>query len=119
MNQHEKINYIELPAADFKAIKHFFSSVFGWQFTDYGSDYMAFENAGLAGGFYQSTHSSTTQNGAALVVFYSVDLTASYQKILQHGGIIEKEIFEFPGGRRFHFLDPCGNEYAVWSDVRD
>jgi len=117
MNQHEKINYVELPAKDIDVVKAFFSAVFAWSFVDYGPDYSAFSNAGLAGGFFKSNLNATTENGSALVVFYSKTLEQTQQKIEQAGGQILKPTFSFPGGRRFHFSDPNGNEYAVWSDV--
>ena len=117
MNEHEKINYIELPATDLPAVKAFFSEVFDWSFTDYGQEYTAFDNAGIDGGFFQSEQSALTKNGSVLVVFYSETLEATQQKVEQAGGEVVKPIFSFPGGRRFHFTDPAGNEYAVWSDT--
>jgi len=116
MNQHEKINYIEFPAKDIALTKSFFSSVFSWVFEDYGPDYVAFSNAGIDGGFFTSDQVVSTQQGSALVVFYSEHLEQTQSKIEQAGGSILQEIFSFPGGRRFHFADPNGNEYAVWSD---
>ena len=116
MNKHEKINYVELPANDLDQAKQFFTTVFGWSFTDHGSDYTAFSNSGLEGGFFRAKLSSSTSNGAALVVFYSRELAETQSKIEKAGGRIIKPIFSFPGGRRFHFCDPNGNEYAVWSD---
>ncbi len=116
MNEHEKINYLEFPAKDISAAKTFFSHVFSWTFVDYGPDYVAFSNAGLDGGFYKSSKYSTTNNGAALIVFYSKALEATQEKIEVAGGEIVKPVFSFPGGRRFHFSDPNGNEFAVWSE---
>ncbi|MGH1538456.1 MAG: VOC family protein [Gammaproteobacteria bacterium] len=116
MNNHEKINYLELPAKDINATKKFFTAAFDWSFTDYGPDYTAFENQGLDGGFFTSDQFSSTQNGAALIVFYSNTLEETQTKIEHAGGSIIQEIFSFPGGRRFHFADPNGNEFAVWSD---
>ncbi len=118
MHEHEKINYVELPAKDMNAIKSFFSRSFGWSFVDYGPDYTAFSHQGLDGGFYRSDLKSTTEKGAALIIFYSKELEKSQSKIEAAGGRIIKAIFEFPGGRRFHFADPHGNEYAVWSDIQ-
>jgi predicted enzyme related to lactoylglutathione lyase len=114
---HEKINYVELPAKDFEATKTFFGDVFGWTFEDWGEEYLAFHNAGLDGGFYRSELTSTTAAGATLVVFYSERLEETQAKIESAGGKIVLETFEFPGGRRFHFSDPNGNEYSVWSDT--
>jgi predicted enzyme related to lactoylglutathione lyase len=117
MNEHEKINYIELPAKNIEATKGFFAAAFGWSFVDYGPEYTAFSNAGINGGFFQSDLSASTENGSALIIFYSKNLEQTQAKIEGAGGSIVKPIFSFPGGRRFHFADPNGNEYAVWSDV--
>ncbi|UTV98027.1 VOC family protein [Marinomonas rhizomae] len=111
-----KINYVELPARDLALNKAFFTQVFGWGFKDYGSEYSAFENAGLDGGFFQANFCSRPQNGAALIILYSNELETVFEKVQAAGGTIEQVIFDFPGGRRFHFLDPCGNEWAVWSE---
>ena len=116
MNNHEKINYVEFPAKDLDTTKTFFSRAFGWSFTDFGPEYTAFSNEGLDGGFYKSDLSVSTNNGSALIVFYSADLEQTQSKIESAGGSIIKPIFPFPGGRRFHFTDPNDNEYAVWSD---
>ena len=116
MDAHKKINYLEIPARNIPASKAFFSAVFGWQFTDYGPDYCAFSDAGMAGGLYQSELVASTANGSVLIVFYSRELEATQLEIEQAGGEIIKPIFSFPGGRRFHFKDPSGNKFAVWSD---
>ncbi|VAX01115.1 Glyoxalase family protein [hydrothermal vent metagenome] len=116
MNAHEKINYIEFPTKDINASKSFFSSVFNWSFVDYGPEYTAFSNEGVDGGFFKSNLTVSSQSGSALVVFYSKALETTLEKIQQFGGLIIKDIFSFPGGRRFHFTDPSGNEFAVWSD---
>jgi len=116
MSDSENINYVEFPAKDLELAKSFFSNVFDWQFTDFGPEYTAFTNSGINGGFFQSELKSTTDAGAALIVLYSKDLEKSQTKIEKAGGSIIKAIFSFPGGRRFHFLDPNGNEFAVWSD---
>lgn len=117
MNQHEKINYLEFPTRDIKATKEFFSQAFGWSFQDFGPEYAAFSDQGIDGGFYKAEVSSSTSNGAALVVFYSNDLEATQEKIENAGGVIIKPVFSFPGGRRFHFTEPGGNEFAVWSEL--
>ncbi|SKA68929.1 VOC family protein [Enterovibrio nigricans] len=116
MNQHGKINYVEFPAANLLATKSFFAQAFGWTFTDYGPDYTAFSNEGLDGGFFRSEKHADTEAGSALVVFYSERLEQTETNIRQTGGEIIKPIFNFPGGRRFHFREPSGNEFAVWSD---
>lgn len=116
MNEHEKINYVELPSRDIELTKSFFQKVFNWSFTDYGTEYTAFSNQGIEGGFFKSNLNSTTMNGSALIVFYSKNLEQTQMKIENSGGKIVKPIFTFPGGRRFHFSDPTDNEFAVWSD---
>ena len=117
MNEHEKINYVEFPARDMEATKTFFAKVFSWSFIDYGPDYTAFSNEGLDGGFFRADLASSAANGSALIVFYSKSLEQTQNKIEQAGGVILQEIYEFPGGRRFHFAEPSGNEFAVWSDI--
>ena len=107
------INYIEFKATNIKAIKAFYTKAFDWVFTDYGTKYVAFENSGLHGGF-ELTKKSIKKG--VLVVLYHEDLKAIKKRIKKSGGKISKPIFEFPGGRRFHFTDPSGNELAVWSD---
>ncbi|MDX8399714.1 MAG: VOC family protein [Gallionellaceae bacterium] len=114
---HEKINYVEFPASNLAATKSFFEAVFGWAFIDYGPEYTAFSNQGLDGGFYQSDLVASSENGSALIVFYSDDLEATQVKVEDGGGRIVKEIFSFPGGRRFHFTEPSGNEFAVWGNA--
>ncbi len=116
MNTHEQINYVEFPARDLAATQAFFTEVFGWKFEDYGPDYTAFSGAGLDGGFFRTDLASQTANGAALIVFYSEDLEATQVKVEAAGGNVIKPIFSFPGGRRFQFTEPSGNEFAVWSD---
>jgi len=116
MNLHEKINYVEFPAKDLAATKDFFQSAFGWSFVDYGPEYTAFSDQGLDGGFFQSELASSSQKGAALVIFYSNQLEATLAKVEKAGGSIIRPIFSFPGGRRFHFTEPSGNEFAVWSE---
>jgi len=115
--KHEQIDYIEFPAADMAATKRFFGVVFGWSFEEFGDDYMAFSHAGVDGGFYRSELQSRAADGGALVVFYSEILEETRVNIERAGGAIVKEVFAFPGGRRFHFTDPNGNEFAVWSDL--
>ena len=116
MHQHEKINYVEFPAKDLVKAKAFFTTVFNWSFTDYGPEYTAFENEGLDGGFFKSDNVVSVDSGSALIVFFSDGLEQTQSKIEANGGEITKDIFDFPGGRRFHFTDPNGNEFAVWSD---
>ena len=116
MNAHEKLNYVEFPARDLSATKAFFGAAFGWSFVDYGPDYCAFAGQGLDGGFFKADRCSSTANGAALLVFFSEDLEGTLRKVVDAGGTVVKSIFSFPGGRRFHFTEPSGNEFAVWAE---
>lgn len=111
--QDNHINYVEFLAHDLEKIKAFYTAAFGWTFTDYGPAYTAFSDSGLEGGFEKTEDEIV--NGA-LVVLYHKDLELVQQNVIDAGGTISKEIFSFPGGRRFHFADPSGNELAVWSD---
>ena len=114
--KHEKLDYVEFAARDLESTKTFFQQVFHWKFTDYGEAYTAFDHQGLNGGFYQAELTTRTERGGALLVFYSRDLEHTMAKILAAGGEVIRPVFVFPGGRRFHFAEPSGNEFAVWSD---
>lgn len=114
--KHHKINYLEMPAQDLDATKTFFEAVFGWSFQDFGPDYTAFTAQGIDGGFYRVDLAMAQARGSALVVLYSKDLEASVLAVEAAGGQIAQAIFSFPGGRRFHFIEPSGNEFAVWSE---
>ena len=116
MHKDQKIDYVEFPARDLPATKAFFEIVFGWSFTDYGPEYSAFSDQGLDGGFYKADLSASTKTGSALIVLYSARLEETLAKVEKAGGRIVKPIFSFPGGRRFHFSEPSGNELAVWSE---
>ena len=113
-NEHDgRVDYIEFPATDLEPIKAFYTSLFNWKFTDFGPTYMSFKDGRLTGGF---TTAAQRGVGGTLVVIYAVDLEAVQAAVSLSGGKVVKEIFEFPGGRRFHFTDPSGNELAVWSE---
>lgn len=113
------MDYIEFPATDIAGTKRFYSAVFGWKFKDYGPDYTSFHDGRLAGGFNTGAKPSNPSDGKThgpLIVIYAAALETIYDKIRQAGGTIVRETFTFPGGRRFHFSDPNGNELAVWSE---
>jgi len=116
MSQEEhdrRIDYVEFKTSDMEASKAFYSSVFGWSFTDWGPDYASFEDGRLTGGFHAA---ESVESGGPLVIIYAVDLPEVLAAVKSHGGSIVEDIFNFPGGRRFHFADPSGNILAVWSD---
>lgn len=112
MREDGKIDYVELPAGDLGPLKGFYEQAFGWAFTDYGPSYAAMSE-GLDGGFDAD---AANQPARPLVVLYAHDLEAMEAKVRAAGGAIVRPIFTFPGGRRFHFTDPSGNELAVWSE---
>lgn len=112
--QDRRIDYVELPTTDIAATKAFYSTAFGWEFTDWGPDYVSFAGAGVDGGFRAAD--AAPPAGGTLIVLFAVDLEATEARVREAGATIVKGIFDFPGGRRFHFTDPTGNELAVWSD---
>ena len=109
----EPIDYVELPGGDLMATKTFYEAAFGWSFTDYGPDYTAIGDAGLDGGFVSANMTATP---VPLVILKADDLEAALARVEANGGVITAPIFEFPGGRRFHFRDPAGNELGVWAE---
>jgi predicted enzyme related to lactoylglutathione lyase len=109
----KRIDYIELPIVDLIEAKSFYGSVFGWKFVDYGPDYTSFNDGRLDGGFRKEPK---VQRGGPLIIIYSINLEHIKDKVKSAGGTIVQDIFDFPGGRRFHFTDPSGNELAIWSD---
>lgn len=112
MREDGKLDYLELPGGDLPATKAFYDAAFGWKFVDYGPEYAAFDE-GLDGGFDAQADAVRTP----LPVLFARDLDAMQAKVEAAGGTVVKAIFAFPGGRRFHFRDPAGNELAVWSET--
>jgi uncharacterized protein len=108
-----RIDYIEFSVTSVPKAKQFYGKVFGWTFEDYGPDYASFADGRLSGGFRTAADVS---RGSPLVVIYAADLAGMERRVTQAGGTIVTPTFSFPGGRRFHFTDPSGNELAVWSD---
>ena len=116
MNQAEqdrRVDYIEFLTTNIEETKRCYSAVFGWKFTDYGPEYTSFTDGRLGGGFALAPEVAT---GGPLVVLYATNLEEIEAGIRERGGRIVRDPFDFPGGRRFHFTDPSGNELAVWSD---
>lgn len=111
-----RIDYIEFSATDIAATKLFYAEAFGWHFTDYGPDYTSFEDGRLSGGFHKAEAAGVAPPGGVLVVLFALDLGAAETRVREAGGTIVKPRYSFPGGHRFHFTDPTGNELAVWSD---
>jgi predicted enzyme related to lactoylglutathione lyase len=114
MSTHHTIDYIEFTVRDLAAAKRFYGSAFGWQFNDYGPEYAGIKGgSGEVGGMHQSNDLRTT---GPLVILYSKDLEQSVAAVRAAGGKVLREPYAFPGGRRFHFTDPSGNELGVWSE---
>ena len=113
-NQDRTIDYIEFNVSDMERTKAFYAKALGWTFTDYGPTYCEFSDGWMKGGFDASLPVKT---GGPLVVLYGLDLAKIQADIELAGGRITKPIYEFPGGRRFHFTDPDGYELAVWSEA--
>lgn len=110
---HHAIDYIEIAVTDIEAAKAFYAA-FGWSLRDYGPDYAGIQSGGReVGGLRRDAE---VRGGGPLVILYSEDLEGSLAAVTAAGGTILKPIYAFPGGRRFHFADPAGNELAVWSD---
>lgn len=104
------IFYVEFPSSDLSATKQFYQHAFGWEFQDYGLDYVSFADGPLCGGFYRA---EGVQGRCPLLVLTAYDLGAVQAAVEAAGGVISTPTFSFPGGRRFHFTDPTGNELAV------
>lgn len=110
------IDYIELPAdsaAGIAKVKAFYGATFGWSYKDWGDDYVDTASSGVSSGFNAD---ASHRPAKPLVVIYTDDLEAARGRVVGAGGTITRDIFAFPGGRRFHFTDPCGNELAAWSE---
>ncbi len=114
MRPEKRIDYIEIPVTDLERTREFFAALFGWEFTEYGPDYFSFNDGRLDGGIRRSEGPAPASG--VLVIFFSSDLERDYERVKELGATISEEIFDFPGGRRFHFVDPVGTEFAIWSD---
>ena len=117
MRAENRIDYVEIPVTDLPRSRAFFEAMFGWQFQEWGDDYVSFNDGRLNGGMCKAD--ATAPARGVLLVFYSDDLERDVGRVQELGGTISQEIFSFPGGRRFHFLDPAGTEFAIWSEVAE
>jgi len=109
MRKDGKIDYVEMSGGELAATKAFYSAAFGWTFQDYGPEYAAYSE-GLDGGFHAHAEAVTKP----LVVLFAEDFEAAEARVRAAGAEVVRPIFSFPGGRRFHFIDPSGSELAVW-----
>ena len=112
MHTHHAIDYLEITVSDMAAAKAFYTAAVGWEFNDYGPAYAGIRGAEKEqGGLCEGE----PRPGGPLIVLYSEDLEASLAAVQAAGGEVAREPFAFPGGRRFHFRDPSGNELAIWA----
>ncbi len=114
MRSERQVDYIEIPVTDLPRAREFFAELFGWSFEEWGDEYMSFNDGRIDGGFRKSDEPAPATG--VLVIFYSDDLERDVERVTELGATISQEIFSFPGGRRFHFVDPTGNEFAIWSE---
>jgi len=114
---HHTIDYVELAAPDLDAARAFYSAAFDWEFNDYGGGYAGIRASGGDGEVGGLNPSGRVGSGGVLVLLYSDDLDATAARVRDAGGTIAQEPYGFPGGRRFHFRDPAGNELGVWATV--
>jgi predicted enzyme related to lactoylglutathione lyase len=112
-----RIDYVEIPAQDIDKTRAFFEQLFGWTFQEWGPDYYSFNDGRLDGGLRRSDEAAPASG--VLVVFFSEDLERDYHRVKELGATISREIFEFPGGRRFHFVEPAGTEFAIWASAEE
>ena len=117
MRAENRIDYVEIPVTDLPKARAFFEAMFGWSFHDWGDDYMSFNDGQMDGGFRRSVEAAPSTG--VLVVFFSEDLERDFDRVQKLGATISEAIFPFPGGRRFHFVDPTGTEYAIWAAVSE
>ena len=117
MRPERMIDYVEIPVTDLDRAREFFVELFGWEFQDWGPDYYSFNDGRLDGGFRRSE--APAPSTGVLLVFYSDDLERDHARVQELGATISQDIFEFPGGRRFHFVDPVGTEYAIWTSTEE
>jgi predicted enzyme related to lactoylglutathione lyase len=117
MRDEGRVDYVEIPAADIDKMRAFFEQLFGWEFQEWGPDYYSFNDGRLDGGLRRTD--APAPAGGVLLVFYSQDLDRDYKRVKELGATISQEIFEFPGGRRFHFVEPAGTEFAIWASTEE
>jgi uncharacterized protein len=114
VHTHHAIDYVEIAVTDVQAAKAFYAAAFGWSLVDYGPDYAGIQGDGKeVGGLRRDAE---VRPGGPLVILYSEDLERTVEAVTAAGGTIVEPIYDFPGGRRFHFADPAGNQLAVWSE---
>ena len=114
MRPENRIDYVEIPVTDMKKARSFFEAMFGWEFQEWGDEYFSFNYGRFDGGMRLANEPAPSTG--VLLVFFSKDLERDVKRVKELGGTISQEIFSFPGGRRFHFIDPVGTEFAIWGE---
>ena len=117
MRDERKIDYVEIPVTDLDTAREFFSQLFAWEFQEWGPDYYSFSDGRVDGGLRRSEEPAPASG--VLIVFYTTDIERDYARVKELGATISKETFEFPGGKRFHFVDPVGTEFAMWTSTEE
>ncbi|MEV0587246.1 VOC family protein [Nonomuraea sp. NPDC050310] len=118
-HRHHTIDYIELGSLDLERDKRFYGEAFGWEFNDYGPGYAGIRSADGTGEVGGLRADETVKQGGPLVLLFSTDLDRSVEAVTKAGGTVVNGPYPFPGGRRFHFTDPSGNELGVWSEATE
>ena len=114
MRPENRIDYVEIPVNNLRKARAFLEAMFGWAFQEWGDEYMSFNDGRLDGGMRLDPENAPATG--VLLVFYSENLERDRERVTELGGTISQDIFSFPGGRRFHFIDPVGTEFAIWSE---
>jgi predicted enzyme related to lactoylglutathione lyase len=118
-HRHHAIDYVELTVTDLEQARRFYAAAFGWKFNDYGPEYAGIQSP--QGGSVPEVGglrlANDVQPGGPLVLLFSADLDQTLSAVRDAGGQVVKGPYEFPGGRRFHFQDPTGNELGVWAEA--
>jgi len=117
MRREARIDYVEIPVTDLEKAQTFLHELFGWEFQEWGTDYYSFSDGRLDGGLRREA--GPAAGSGVLLVFYSENLERDYERVKELGATISQEIFEFPGGRRFHFVEPAGTEFAIWASAEE
>ena len=117
MRPENRIDYVEIPATDLPKARAFLEGMFGWEFQEWGDEYFSFNDGRFDGGLRKADVPAPATG--VLLVFFSEDLERDVARVKELGGTISQDIFPFPGGRRFHFIDPVGTEFAIWSEITE
>jgi len=116
MRPEGQVDYIEIPTTDIVKTSQFLGAFFGWSFQEWGPDYSSFNDGRMDGGLRRTKEATPLETGV-LLIFFSTDLERDRDRVKELGATITQDIFDFPGGQRFHFVDPSGAEFAIWTST--